>query len=101
MATNAKTGDTPKDTQIKPIVQSSEQVIEQTADPPENSLYHTEDKALLDPKNELAQASLHPSVVSEKAKKIDKANEVTARGEEKKDRLEKIRLKSQLEQEVD
>ena len=49
MATNSKTSDPTKDTQVKPIVQSKEPENELTVDPLQNSrLYQTENKALLE-----------------------------------------------------
>ena len=75
MATNYKAAETPKDTQIKPIVQSTEQVIEQTAGPPENSPYFTEDKSLMNLKNNSLRFSLfNSSEFANKEKENDNSN---------------------------
>ena len=58
MATNLQPGNTPKDTQIKPITQTKNQEQDLSVDPLQTSkLYDSESKALLDSKNPQAQSS--------------------------------------------
>ena len=81
MASKSKSG-VKSDVQIKPIFQRDDQVSETKIEPAENSLVHTENKALLEKKLIMAkQTSLGASEVVKITKEDVQANKDTGRGE--------------------
>ena len=81
MASKSKSG-VKSDVQIKPIFQRDDQVSETKIEPAENSLVHTENKALLEKKLIMAkQTSLGASEIVKITKEDVQANKDTGRGE--------------------
>ena len=94
MATNPKTGNTPKDTQIKPISQGKEPEHELSVNPLQTSkLYQNESKALLESKNPQVYSSSGSSEVTKGKNDADFEPKETARGDENQKKEEKSKEK--------
>ena len=79
MKTNLKTGNTPKDNQIKPITQTKELEHETTVEPLQTSQLYQETNTLIDIKNQQAQPSNSSSEVTKNNNEACQENKETVR----------------------
>ena len=100
MATNLKTGDTPKDNRVKPINLTEEQEQDLSVDQLQTSkIYQTENKALLESQNPQSQASYGSSEVMKG--KNDTLNDQDEATEEKGDQNQSEKSKEKMANESD